>query len=157
MYRKKRKKVFSLSYVLHKKRESENMVEPKTYKGYDEDGQQICYCTAIDAKTFINPEDVQTALDNVEKALSEEMQTLSTNLSAVTDTAEKAIIAEGTNMAGAITEVSEALPGVTAMVMGSINTMYDTAVDVHDKFQEELNDQAKSNVSGYTGVVRVSE
>ncbi len=133
------------------------MEAPKTYTGYDKDGQQICYCTAVDANTYINPEEVQTAIDNIESVLQEEIKSISSSLASVKDDASTAVVAEGTNMGGAIEGTCTALDGVPSTIMGFIKSKYDDAVTVHDKFQQELNQAARDNVNSYEGVTSVSE
>lgn len=149
---------FSLSYALHKeKRESEYMVAPKTFIGYDEEGKQICTCTAIDANEYINPEEVQAAIDNVISVTSEEMSKVSSALQKVAPDADSAIIVQGAKMTQAIEETCTAVTGLPTSFGDSISNMYTIALAEHDRLQQEENDEARNTAQSTPGVVRVGE
>ena len=84
------------------------------------------------------------------------MQTLNSALASTATDAATAIVADGTNMVGAIEGTCTALDGVAGTVMGFITPKYNDAVTVHDKFQQDLNAAAEENVRNYEGVTSVT-
>ena len=128
---------------------------PKTYTGYDNEGKKVCSCTATDANEYINPEEVQAAIDNVEQVASEQMQTISSALNNIAPEADEAVIVQGTKMTGVIEEICTALSSISGSITDSISSMYTEAVRAHDEIQNRLNDQAYNAVAGSSGVVSV--
>lgn len=133
------------------------MVTPKTYRGMDEEGKEICSCTAVDANSYINPDEVESAIANVRSAAESAMQAASSALSNVAPTAADAVIVKGTDMTATIEASCTALNQVPGALMASIEDMYTEAVSVHDRLQNEANDEAKAAVLGTSGVVNVVE
>ena len=132
------------------------MVTPNTYVGYDKDGQQICSCPATDANTYINPEEVKAGIENVISVVSEEMTKVSKALQDVAPDADTAVIVQGTKMTETIEQTCDALGSLSGTFGDSISGLYDQAMAVHDKLQNQANQEARSAVSSTSGVVRVS-
>ena len=131
------------------------MLAPKTYTGYDQDGNQVCSCTATDACEYINPDEVQAAIDNVERVAEEQIQNIISALQGVAPDASDAVIVEGTKMDGVIEDVCTSLGTVSKSIGDSISSMYTEALSAHDQLQQNSNDQAYNSVISYNGVVRV--
>ncbi len=132
------------------------MVSPKTYRGYDEEGKQVCSCTAVDANGYINPDEVKAAIDNVESVVSEQMNNISKALSNVAPEAEEAVIVQGTKMTETIEEICSSLGSLSGTFADSISSLYTESVRAHDEIQTQANDDAYNAVASSSGVVRVS-
>ena len=82
MYSKWRKHFLQLLCIV--KRESEKMVEPRTYIGYDKDNKEITKQTATDANTLINPEEVQAKIDALDEVADGEIENIVSNMRNIT-------------------------------------------------------------------------
>lgn len=131
------------------------MLSPKTYVGYDNTGNRVGSCTAVDANTYINPSEVQAAIENVEAVASEQMGLINSALSATTADASEAVIVQGTKMTSSIEEVCSALSKIPASIKDSISSMYDASVSAHDQLQERANQDAYNTMANTTGVTTV--
>lgn len=133
------------------------MVEIKRYIGFDKENKQIATCMATDANTLLNPEEVKQAIDNVESVTNTEMDTISAALINLSDDAVDAIIVQGTNMASTIEDTAKALKDVGKVIKGTLEEIYDLAVEAHDKLQSDFNTKAYNAVAATSGVVSVRE
>ena len=131
------------------------MLAPKTYVGYDNTGNRVGSCTAVDATTYIDPAEVQAAINNVESVASEQMGLINTALNATTADADEAVIVQGTKMTASIEEVCSALTSIPGSIKDSISSMYDAAVSAHDQIQEQANQDAYNTIKNTTGVTTV--
>ena len=131
------------------------MLAPKTYVGYDNTGNRVGSCTAVDATTYIDPAEVQAAINNVESVASEQMGLINTALNATTADADEAVIVQGTKMTSSIEEVFSALTSIPGSIKDSISSMYDAAVSAHDQIQEQANQDAYNTIKNTTGVTTV--
>ena len=131
------------------------MLAPKTYVGYDNTGNRVGSCTAVDATTYIDPAEVQAAINNVESVASEQMGLINTALNATTADADEAVIVQGTKMTSSIEEVCSALTSIPGSIKDSISSMYDAAVSAHDQIQEQANQDAYNTIKNTTGVTTV--
>ena len=142
----KGEKDLSFSYALHKeKREMKGMLSPKTYNGYDAQGNHVSYATAVDANEYINPAEVKTAIDNVKSAFEQQFRNIATSLRDISTDAEEAVIVQGTNMGGAIDDTASLLIDISGQVTEGIDGLYDLAVSVHDEIQQQANDMARQS------------
>ena len=132
------------------------MVAPKTYTGYDKDGKAVANATGVDANEYINPDEVQTAIDKVGTVAEEQMKTISSALKGISGEAADAVIVQGTKMDTVIEEVSKALDSVAGSIKDSLSDMYTQAVKAHDTLQNQANDEAYNAVASASGVVSVS-
>lgn len=132
------------------------MVAPKTYTGYDKDGKAVAHVTGVDANEYINPDEVQTAIDKVGTVAEEQMKTISSALNGISGEAADAVIVQGTKMDTVIEEVSKALDSVAGSIKDSLSDMYTQAVKAHDTLQNQANDEAYNAVASASGVVSVS-
>ena len=133
------------------------MKTPKTYIGYDSQGNRVGSCTAVDANEYINPSEVQAAIDNVEIVATEQMGLIVSALNSITDDASEAVIVQGTKMTSTIEEVVEALGKIPESITDSISSLYTEAVSVHDQLQTTANDNAYNSMRNTAGVTSVSE
>lgn len=131
------------------------MLNPRTYNGYDKDGKLVGSCTAVDANTLINPEEVQAQIDNIVKVVDEQMQVISNALENISEDATDAVIVQGTNMSEIISETSSALDSVSGEVKENVQEAYNLSVQAHDKLQEQLNTDAYNTMSSTANVVSV--
>ena len=132
------------------------MESPKTYHGYDKDDKCIKTTTAEDANNYLNPEEVKTALTNLETVLRDQFKAITDALRGIEQDANDAVIVQGTKMGGTIEEVCNALDSVPDTILGQIGDLYSLAVTKHDEIQRELNDTAYNSTASTSGVVRVS-
>lgn len=138
------------------------MVTPITYIGYDQDGKQVCTCTAEDANNYLNPSEVQKGIENVEDVLTEQIKNIRYALYDLEKDAETAIIVQGTKMTQMIEDICtdfSSLPGILINGidgMDGLSVLYDKAEVAHDQKQNETNETARNKVKSTTGVVRVS-
>ena len=132
------------------------MVAPKTYTGYDKDGKAVAHATGVDANEYINPDEVQTAIDKVGTVAEEQMKTISSALNGISGEAADAVIVQGTKIDTVIEEVSKALDSVAGSIKDSLSDMYTQAVKAHDTLQTQANDEAYNAVASASGVVSVS-
>lgn len=131
------------------------MESPKTYHGYDKDGQCITSKTAEDANNYINPEEVKQAITNLENVLKEQFKGITDALRGIEQDANEAVIVQGTKMGGTIDETCTAIEGIPDQIMSGISGLYDASVTAHDQIQMTLNENAKSACWG-NNVVSVS-
>lgn len=131
------------------------METPKTYSGYDEEGNFVLTVTAVDANGFINPSEVQTAIENVKTVVKEQMTTVTNAIRNFENDAKEAIIVQGTNMSGVIEDICTSLKQLDGTIGDSISCLYDEAVKVHDAIQTKANSEAYSQCSSQSGVVSV--
>ena len=133
------------------------MIAPKTYRGYNEDGEQIASATAEDANNYLNPDEVKAAVEQVKEAIKDGISSITKALNNLTTDAEEALIVQGTSMAGPIEEVCTGIKGLPDDIGESMDGIYTQSVKVHDDFQKELNSAAKKSVQSVSGVVKVRE
>lgn len=131
------------------------MESPKTYRGYDDQGNAIVTSTAQDANKEINPADVKKNIENVKAVFADEMCKLARGLRNISGDASDAVIVEGTNMKNTIEETAKILEQIAAQVTQGIDALYDEAVAYHDQLQNNLNAQAY-NSCRVNGVTRIA-
>lgn len=130
------------------------MVSPRTWTGYDKDGNVLCRVTAVDANEYLNPAEVRTAVDNVRTTAEDGMQSIVTALNNVEPEASEAVIVQGTKMTETINQTCEALKEIPAGIADAIEKMYTLSEQAHDRLQNEANDMAY-NAAMIDGVVSV--
>lgn len=133
------------------------LVGPKTYYGYDSNNECVAQCTAPDAKTLIDPEQVKKAVDDVIAAFKESLTEVTDQLRGLTADTDEALIVKGTKMTDDVNNTADAISQIPAQVEDSIGQLYDQAVEAHKLLQEEANNKAREAVANASGVVRVSE
>ena len=137
-----------------------NLTQPIRIYVYDKDDKLISTVEAAIVKNLINPDEVKNAVDNVKDVIEEGFSTISTALAneALPD-AENAIVVEGTNTSSLFDEVTAALTDGTLsnQVTPSIDDMYTLAVEKHNSFQEEANENARTSANGVSGKVKTKE
>ncbi len=135
------------------------MEQPKTYKGYDNDGKVIASYTGADATLKINPDEVQAKIDNVIQVSAEQTGKICSALENVRTDADNALIVEGANMDSYIEMAIEAVTYVKDNIdkIISANDLYSAALSVHDQLQKENNQAAYDATANTSGVVRTQE
>ena len=133
------------------------LVGPKTYYGYDSNNECVAQCTAPDATTLINPEEVKKAVEDIITAFTESLEEVTNQLRGLTKDTDEALIVKGTKMTETVEQTADAISQIPAQVESSIGELYDNAVEAHRILQEKANEQAREAVSSASGVVRVSE
>lgn len=131
------------------------MESPKTYRGYDEDGNCKIQRTGVDANTQINPADVKAAIENVKAVFAEQMRLIATSLTNISEDADEAVVVQGTSMQGTIEDTATLLTQLTDQVTQGIDQLYDYAVTAHDQLQRNNNIDAYNSCI-INGVVRIS-
>ena len=133
------------------------MVEPKTYTGYDKESNIVGTCTAVDANEYINPDEVQKAIDNLEAVANKELSLIAKALSNIAPDSAHAIIVKNTDMQKTIDEMSLSISNgeITKSIVASVKEMYTVAVSAHDQLQNSANDEAYNTILNAEGVVTV--
>ncbi|MBR3210534.1 MAG: hypothetical protein IKF71_01175 [Bacilli bacterium] len=130
------------------------MLSPKTYRGYDEEGKVVITKTAKDANSQINPAQVKKAIENVKKVFEDEMQVIAKSLTKISEDAEEAIIVQGTDMGGTLLDTSKIISEMGTKMTEGIDSLYDYAVQMHDKLQKD-NNTAAYNACCISGVASI--
>ena len=131
------------------------MVSPRSYYGYDQASNCVASCTAMDATTLLNPNEVKAAIENLENVFTEEMSRIASSLRDMTTDATEAVIVQGTSMSGTIEDTAQAIIQIPSQVSSSFAELYDYSVQVHDALQEKANEEAYNAVKSASGVVTV--
>lgn len=132
------------------------MESPKTYNGYDSNNEKICYCTADDAKNFINPDEIKVKIDEAKTTINTGLTSVCKGLDSVEHDASTAMIVNGASMAPAIEDTINYINTIPPAIEAQLDGFYQETISVHDEIQRQLNDQAENAVRSTSGVVRVS-
>ena len=81
------------------------MTISKTYKGYDSNNQHVITVTARNATDYINPQEVEAAIEKIKTVATEEIEIITNSLGKLTEDANDAIIVQGTKMTGTFEEI----------------------------------------------------
>ena len=130
------------------------METPKTYTGYGEDGQVVISKTSEDANNYLNPAEVQKAVEHIGEVAEEQAVILRKATYHLRGEADHALIISATDMSDAISDITDIQERVVEAIKGSFVDVYDNAVKAHDEIQRKLNEQMRQYVSTYPGVVR---
>lgn len=120
------------------------MISPRTYYGYNSENECIHSVTAENANNYIDPAEVQAAIDKFKTTVSDELGKVSKALSNITQEASEAVIVQGTKMDKVIEETATALGTIGESMGSSVESIYSEAVKAHDTIQEQLNANAKA-------------
>ncbi len=131
------------------------MVAPKSYTGYDQEGNVVVRCQAVDANQYLNPAEVKAAIDNVESVAEDSINRISNALVNVAPDANEAVIIQGTKIQGTIDDVCEAIKTLPGTIVDSISSLYTESISAHDKLQNQANDSAYNQTRATQGVVSV--
>lgn len=131
------------------------MVAPATYYGYDENQNCIVTGNAEDATAYLNPQQVQKAIEKVQKVMEEQMSEIVRALMQVSDDASDAVIIQGTKMSGVVDDMAEVISNLPAQLLNGYDQLYATALANKDKIQENLNANAYNAVLATNGVVSI--
>ncbi len=132
------------------------MVEPRSYTGYNDKNEVVIQLTATDANTLINPAEVQAKIDNIGDVADDEIAILVSNLQSITSDEKDAVIVQGTNMDEMLSETQSAVNKIKGTFAPALGEVYTAAETAHDNLQNQLNEQAHSQVQSTSGVVTVS-
>ncbi len=135
------------------------MEKPKTYKGYDNNGNVIESFTGADASLKINPDEVQEKIEKIVEVSAEQTKKICSALDNVKADADDALIVEGANMDSYMDMAIDAVEKVNKNIKDIINAgdLYNQALTVHDQLQIENNKAAYNKTASTTGVVDVRE
>lgn len=125
----------------------------KVYNAYDKDGKYVTTYTATDVTTeYINPIEIQEAIDNLEEVCTEQFKLIGDRLNEIAPNVGSAITIGETNMQVTIQEIAEQVnTEFTPAIMSNMSGIYDTAVEVHNTAQEECNQSAYSQAKAAAG------
>ncbi len=130
-------------------------VSPKSYRGYDAEGNCVSSATAQSAKTYIDPAAVAAAVDKVRTVATEEMDNITSSLGKLTEDANDAVIVQGTKMTATFEEVITGIKTIPGQIGDSLEELKTIAQQSHDELQNQLNENAK-NACYTNGAVTVS-
>lgn len=119
-------------------------VSPKTYRGYDANGQQVSSATARNATDFINPQEVAAAIEKIKTVATEEVGQITTALAKLTEDATDAVIVQGTKMTGTFEDVNSGIKTIPDQIAEAIAELKTLAEQAHDRLQTEFNESAKA-------------
>ncbi len=132
------------------------MESPRTFTGYGQDGSKLISRTGRDANQDINPQEVQSAIENVKTVFAQEMSSLANSLMNISSDAEDSVVVQGTNMGATIEETATLITQVPDSVMAGIDSLYEYAVQAHDSLQSNYNNAAYNECVNTNGVVSIS-
>lgn len=127
------------------------MKTPITYTGYNDKNECIATVEAKDADDYLNPKEVQTAIENVKTVMEKELGKISKALREEVSSAETAIIVKGTHMGDPIEDTASSIDKLPNAVYNSLEGLYEKAENAHDKLQDAANDDAKAQVKATAG------
>lgn len=130
-------------------------VEPKTYTGYNDKSEVVTSATANSAKDMVNPGEIESALSNIETAMTEGISQINTAISNVAPDASEAVIIQGTKMDQTIADFQTSLKSFPNEISSSLSSLVDEAVKVHDDLQDRYNQAAYDAVKNTAGVSTV--
>lgn len=131
------------------------MVAPATYYGYDENQNCIVTGSAEDATQYINPEEVQDAIENLQQVVEEQMNKIVTKLTNISDDAGQAVIIQGAKMTGTLEDAAAQIKQLPAQMFGDIDSLKAAADNARDVIQQSNNDAMYNTVASCSGVVVV--
>ncbi|MBQ9018754.1 MAG: hypothetical protein IJ097_00385 [Bacilli bacterium] len=133
------------------------MEVPKTYRGYNSEGNFVVSKTADAATQTINPNTVQTKINDIEEIFEEQIAIIQNALNDIVDDASQGIVANDTSLGENIEELTEDLNAYkeTNVIKNELDWVYTDAQNAHDNLQREKNAQARQYVSSYDGVVSI--
>lgn len=132
------------------------MVQVKTFKGYNQQGEVLSTVTAENANNYINPDEVKAAIDNVETVAKNGFENVKKALRNVEPDASEAIVVQGTKMTETIEETGNSLDSFPGLFKESISVLHTESIKVHDQIQTEFNNQARESAK-VADVVNVRE
>lgn len=132
------------------------METPKTYNGFDKDNNCIVTVTAYDANEIVNPDEVKSAIEGVTQAAADASNSINSALSGYAPDTKEALIVQGTSMTGVIEELISSVGQLSSLVEGTIASIYDEAVKIHDDYQREANQKAEESARSTPEVVNVT-
>ena len=130
------------------------MESPKSFAGYDKDGNVLCRVTATDANEYINPNEVKSAIEKVKSAAESGTNSITKAVKNIESDASEAVIVQGTKMTEAINQTCNAVKKIPGKIGETLEEMHTAAVEAHDRLQTEANEQAY-NSAWIEGVVNV--
>ena len=129
---------------------------PKSYSGYDSNGQKVSGATARNATDHINPQDVAKAIEKINTVATEEINRITTAIAKLTDDTNEAIIVQGTKMTATFEDVNSGIKEIPKQIVSSIEELKTMAEKAHDDLQRQFNEAARNACYG-NGVVDVRQ
>lgn len=131
------------------------MVGPATYYGYDDKQNLIVHGTAEDANNYINPEEVQAALENLMVVFEEQMNKIATNLTKIGEDAGQAIIVQGASMEGTVEDAAAQIRQIPDGILGEVENLKEIAISIRNEIQQIKNDDMYNAIASYSGVTQI--
>ena len=131
------------------------MESPKKYVGYDENWEFVTVIWARKATNDIDPEVVETRINNVDNVLNEQITLIQEALRDLTTDASKAIVVNKIDTGKQIEELADALETLKNKAWEALGDIYDASVSEHDRLQEGYNEDARNRVWATEGVEHV--
>jgi len=125
---------------------------PITYTGYDSEGKAVATCTAVDANTLLDPQEVKTAIDAVVKAFNETLTNSMNGLRDLTADTDEAIVVKGTKLTDTVNQTADEIGKIPEQVESSFEELYQASIEAHDYIQTEINKQAHDAVQARSDV-----
>ena len=117
---------------------------PKTYKGYDSNNQHVITVTARNATDYINPQEVEAAIEKIKTVATEEIEIITNSLGKLTEDANDAIIVQGTKMTGTFEEITAGIKTIPDQIAEALAELKELAKKQHEELQEQFNETAKA-------------
>lgn len=127
------------------------MKSPQTYKGYNAKNECIATYTGQDAKNFINPDEVKTAIEKIKDVMEDQLAKITKELREEASNAETALVVKGTHMGDPINDTADTIDQLPDALYKSLQDVYVQAETAHDKIQDAANDDAKDKVQKTEG------
>lgn len=139
-------------------------VYPKTYSGYDKDGNLKITRTAEDATKYINPDEVKTAIEAIKETVNAGLKNIAKAIENIKCGEDTLVVADKTmqpiinelasQIAGQDRDEDDAIAPLANQMEEALEEVHECACNACDDIQQKLNSQAESAcwVVGVTNV-----
>ena len=137
-----------------------NLTNPIVISVYDKDNNLIATVTSSVAKDYIDPDEIQTAIDNLKTTIEDGLSTIELAMeSEALPTADNALVIRDTDTSSLFFQVTDSLTDGSIMeqVSAVVDGIYDEAVTAHNTLQEEANSKARNEANSVSGKSRIVE
>ena len=135
------------------------MEQPKTYNGYDDNGNVVASYTGADASLKINPEEIKEKIEKVVQVSAEQTKKICSALENVKNDADDALVVQGATIDSFIDMAIQSVEYIKENIEKIINAgdLYSAAESVHDQIQIENNKAAYNKTASSSGVKTTQE
>lgn len=137
-----------------------DLVRPIKVYVYDKDNNLIATVSSDVAKNYLDPNEVQENVENLETVIADGLTTINNAISSeAAYDAENALVVEDTNTRELFDEITNTLTDgtITTSLNKSIDEMYNISVTKHNEIQEKFNQDARDKANNYSGKSRTVE